>query len=195
MSKRRTNDAYYTHTAVTKALLYRIPGIRHATVFEPCAGSGLMANELRNAGCKVVTNDIADHECDYQCDATDRGEVCWEYYDWVVTNPPFNLAHKILPIALDHANVGVAFLLRLSYLEPANGRREWLQHHADQMVYCGVLNPRPRFRAGEINPKTGNEYGTDNVTVAWMVWKKNWSWLDMGIRRPFDFITDWQVGA
>ena len=39
-----------------------------------------------------------------------------------MTNPPFKVAHLILPHAFKAARVGVAFLLRLTYAEPAKGR-------------------------------------------------------------------------
>lgn len=199
MTNRRKLDHYPTETAVTRALLTRFGDEINGSVLEATAGAGQMARALAGPGRTIVTNDIDPaHECDFTSDAADPTAVCWEWpnsYEWVITNPPFSEAPDILPLAMCNARVGVAFLLRLSYMEPTQDRRRWLRLHADQMVYQGALNPRPRFRQGEINPKTGKPYGTDNVTVAWFVWKRTWSWERLGIRPPFDFVDDWKVEA
>lgn len=198
MTKRRKLDHYPTETAVTHALLSRFGDEINGRILEPTAGAGQMARALAGNGRTIITNDIdPQHGCDFNCDAADLFADCWgrELYDWAITNPPFSLAEDILPNALRSVTVGVAFLLRLSYMEPTSNRAGWLKHWADQMVYQGALNPRPHFRQGEINPKTDRPYGTDSVTVAWFVWRRDWSWARLGIRPPFDFIDDWKVEA
>lgn len=105
--------------------------------------------------------------------------------DWVITNPPFTSAPQILPLALEHCFVGVAFLMRLSYLEPAGNRGDWLQTYSDQMRHLIVFGqPRPSF--------TGNGRH-DSCTVAWMVWQKNWSWNALGVASPFQFTAGWRL--
>ena len=125
-------------------------------------------------------------------DATKR--EFWDYWqslvkteangdlDWVVTNPPFKSASKILPLAYEYSRVGVAFLLRSSYSEPCRNRREWLIQYSDNFRYRIDINPRPKFR---------EEGSGDLVTCTWFVWMKNWSWREKGIECPFLFITDW----
>ncbi len=195
MTTRRKNDLYPTETAVTRQLLSRFGDSIRGNVLEPCAGPGVMALALNLwQQRQIITNDIDPaHFCDFTSDATDPTADCWrgQYYNWVITNPPFSVADQILPIAFDHAD-HVAFLLRLTFMEPTNGRGDWLDAHKDQMVYQGVLNPRPKFRSGEINPLTGKLYGTDSVTVAWFVWKKKHSWAALGVQPPFDFVMGWQ---
>ena len=175
----------------------------HGRILEPCAGPSKMADALRlyDSVSNVVTGDINPlHSVDLISDASRSNSRIWNpdhtgEVDYVVTNPPFNLAHKILPKALKAARCGVAFLLRLSYAEPCekgNSRGQWLTDHADQQIWQSALNPRPNFKHGLINPKTGKEYGTDNVTVAWFVWQKKWSWKDLGILPPFDYATNWR---
>jgi hypothetical protein len=83
-------------------------------------------------------------------------------YDWIITNPPYNQAPAILPLALDNCRVGMAMLLRLSYLEPSRNRARWLAEHPPAKLI--VFNPRPQFRAD-----TG---GTDSVTTAWFIWHR-----------------------
>ena len=200
---RKRFDAYPTETAVTRALLNRVPisGI----VCEPCAGAGLMAGELQKetAVSSVRTNDIDVEQYarygrhDFFGDATDPLADVWSYpiadfqrpFSWIVTNPPFNQAMGVLRQSWEHASVGVAFLLRLTFLEPAGKRSgergEWLAAHEDQMTHLITLGqPRPSF--------TGNGK-TDSATVAWMVWQKDWSWDRMGIERPFQFAMKWKL--
>lgn len=192
---RRDHDLYTTNAGLTRAFLARYPLV--GSVLEPCAGPGYMADVVaHHPGISgVVTNDInALHRTQLVSDATRQDAACWQTpVDWVITNPPFNVAAQILPHALTCANAGVAFLLRLSYLEPASNRADWLTAHRDWQVYQGVIGgPRPNFRKGERNPKNGKFYGTDSVTVAWFVWKKAWSWKALNILPPFDYIWGWQ---
>lgn len=188
--QRIENDFYPTRdaTALTRRLK-EVVNIR-GQVFCPTAGDGAIANEFYGS----ITNDLHPYEgfeCDYQIDAT-LPEL-WEVvdadggFDWAVENIPFSLAPKILPLALEHARVGVAFLLRLSYLEPCGDRATWFQEHADQMVAQIVFNPRPKFRS--------DTSGTDSFTVIWLVWRKDWSWEDRGIVCPFQFVSGWRGDA
>lgn len=187
IATRRHLDYYPTETAVTNQLLAVCPDIS-GVVGEVTAGNGGMARTLEQhpAVRLVVTNDIDPaHCCQFTGDATNPHALIWQCaFNWVVTNPPFNAAPDILPIALDKSLVGVAFLLRLTYLEPAGNRGDWLAAHADQMSQMIVLGqPRPSF--------TGNGRH-DSVTTAWMVWRKDWSWARLGVRPPFAFAMGWK---
>ena len=176
------NDFYETAEGLTRALLRRCPELTTAQILEPCAGEGAIARLFPNC----LTNDVDPlRPCDYALDATDP--TAWSEFgtmDWVVTNPPFSHASQILPLALEHACEGVAFLLRLTYLEPCSDRADWLLQHADQMRFCLPCNPRPQFRQ--------DTDSTDSATVAWLIWLKDWSWTRLGLYPPFDFITHWR---
>ncbi|MEG4286274.1 hypothetical protein QUB68_24395 [Microcoleus sp. A006_D1] len=181
---RKANDFYPTESAVTKQLLKRVSIA--GTVLEPCAGNGAIASVIdKHEGIDVVyTNDINPAWiCHCHADATKpeiwRGWQEANQCDWVVTNPPFNQAALILPLAYEAATVGVAFLLRLSYLEPAGNRGEWLRSHKTKLTNLIILGqPRPSF--------TGNGK-TDSCTVAWMVWRK-----EARTDTIIDFVTDWK---
>jgi hypothetical protein len=100
-------------------------------------------------------------------DAAD--ELSWKFwtaegamsYDWIVNNPPFSCAPQIIPLAFQHARVGIAMLLRLSFLEPVENRGTWLNQYPPTHL---IVLPRISF--------TGNRK-TDSVTCAWMVWRKH----------------------
>ena len=190
---RRDNDFYPTAQGVTLSLLRRVPTIC-GLVAEPCAGRGDMARVLaaegkymspNGPGLRVVTNDIDPFwPCDYTSDARDPRVGIWQHtYDWVVTNPPYGMALPILKTAWQRATKGVAFLLRLSFVEPTqagpDARARWLSEHRQCHSHLLPLNPRPSFT---------EDGSTDSVTVAWFVWQKNWH----GWGTTIDYITDWK---
>lgn len=179
------NDFYPTAQAVTEELL-KVVDIQ-GQVFECCAGDGAIAEMFTG----YIANEPfppSEFHPDYELDATDP--TAWEQFDadggfdWVVDNPPFSKASQILPLAFKHARIGVAFLLRLSYLEPCADRAHWLKQNADHLSNVIVLNPRPQFRS--------DTTGGDTVTVAWYVFRKDWSWKNQGIPCPFSFATGWR---
>ena len=134
------------------------------TVLEPCAGDGAISQVLQECGQfrLVDTADIDPGQpVRLTMDATDPG--AWSRmarYDWVISNPPYKQASQILPLALDNCRVGMAMLLRLSYLEPCQDRAQWLAEHPPAKLI--VFNPRPKFRA--------DCTGSDSVTSAWFIW-------------------------
>lgn len=170
---RRENDFYPTPAWATQELLKHVDV--KGVVFEPCAGDGAIADVLSNNKIILLKSDL-DPKYKYTeawqpSDATTK--EFWNYWhewmeidfeqpgiDWVVTNPPFSDAATILKQAYAHSNVGVAFLLRLSFLEPCNGRVDFLTENPPVKL---IVLPRISF--------TGDGK-TDNVTCAWMVWVK-----------------------
>lgn len=186
-AERRPLDLYTTERPITEALLERV--FIRGIVYEPCVGPGHMARVLEEQEhiSEVITNDVdRQWPAAYHGDAGEPTAKIWTHWtrpDWVVTNPPFSEAYQILPLSLYHARVGVAFLLRLTYMEPANGRGDWLQQWADKQKYQIVFNPRPSFT---------HDGKTDSVTCAWFVWEKGWSWRGAGIGCPFQFVTGWR---
>lgn len=173
-------DYYRTSEKLTKVLLETVN--IEGSVLEPCAGDGAIADLLPDC----YTNDVdPDHETDYTIDAADH--TAWNLlgkWDWIVTNPPFNEANWILENAWEHSRVGIAFLLRLSYLEPVKIRRDFLNRTEDQLRYVIPVNPRPKFRP--------DKQSSDSCTVAWLVWKKNFSWDELGLDPPIQFISNWR---
>lgn len=169
---RRKNDFYPTPDWATSELLKRV-SIR-GNVFECCVGDGAIAKALEGERTFLYTGDIDPQWKPMVCgDALERtfwrdaeARVNADYgdlepgIDWVVTNPPFNVAAQIVPAAFNHAHKGIAMLLRLSYLEPVEDRGAWLNQHPPTDL---IVLPRISF--------TGNGK-TDSVTCAWMVWRK-----------------------
>ena len=145
-------------------------------VFEPCVGKGdiLVALMNHSSADNFLCND-ADKTitADFHLDA--RLPESWEVFglvDWVVTNPPFDVAFDILKLAHQHTVKGIALLLRLSFLEPVIERAVWLAGNPPQREY---ILPRISFTGD------GN---TDSVTCAWMVWDKHNKECDIQIVIP-----------
>jgi hypothetical protein len=162
-ANRRELDQYFTPVSATLSLTARVP-IR-GQMFECCAGDGAIADVLRYQPGAIWRNDIdlSMPHLAWTLDATDvlNWEKVWTGFDWVVSNPPFNQAAQIIPLAYEHASVGIAMLLRLSYLEPTKDRGYWLNEHPPTQM---IVLPRISF--------TGDGK-TDSVTCAWMVWEKH----------------------
>lgn len=188
---RRANDKYDTPAcqvhAITAPLVEFLGDSLRGTVIEPCAGDGNLAKALTDLkqDLRVFQRDILTGH-----DATKKED--WAITEWTITNPPFNLALPILENAWDFSYVGVAFLLPITWNEPCADRREWLLTHADNLRCIMPVCPRPHFRKGEVNPRTGKEYGSANCTVAWYIWRKDWSWNEMGIKSPFQYVGGWR---
>ena len=189
-AKRHKNDAYYTSASLTKVLTNNVK-LSTGGIFEPCAGKRHISDELAKQGYIVTSTDLEDagnHPYGGQpVDATTR--EFWEWWSadneiaWTVTNPPFNAAPDILPHALEYSSIGIAMLLRVTYIEPCKNRAQWLIENADQMTHVIPVNPRPKFRA--------DRKGTDSATLAWFVWDKRHSWKRLGVQCPFVFAAGW----
>lgn len=163
---RRNHDQYFTPTFATRELLARVP--ISGRVFEPCAGDGAIAAVVgEDHNCWRNDIDPSMPDLHYELDAADPAS--WEHwtdFDWIVSNPPFSHATRIIPLAFEHARVGIAMLLRKSYTEPCvtrhSNRGPWLLEHKDHFANQ-IFLPRISF--------TGDGK-TDNVACDWYVWTK-----------------------
>ena len=158
MTRRSARDAYWTPPHLTQALLDLVPEVQ-GTVWEPCAGAGWMSNVLAER-CTVVASDIAPMAPGVHVrDALrDEAPAC----DWVVTNPPFNLAGRILARALT-VTPRVALLVRMTFLEATRDRADLLAENPPARV---IVLPRTDFPRGDDRPQRG----TDSVPPVWLVW-------------------------
>jgi|SRR5688572_15022937 len=170
--ERSEHDWYPTPEPFTRSLIYHVPEIARANVFECAAGDGAITQVLvAEHQCRVLTNDIDRRHVNnrWHEDATER--AVWNKaaaftftngrpLEWTVTNPPFNVAFPMLQFAIEHSAVGVAFLLRKTFLEPTEERGEWLSKHPPSRI---IGLPRHSFRGD----------GSDSVSCDWMIWERH----------------------
>ena len=172
-------DFYETPAWMTRTLLHWMPEIAGTRVLECCAGRGAISRVLADAGCTVSNCDIDPRHNALYCIRDMRLATSWsdlifgfdDEFDWIITNPPFTAAHQILEHAVQHARVGVAFLLRKTFTEPTrdykrNGlvipaRGPWLAANPPRRI---IGLPRISFRG---------DGGTDAVSTDWHIWLRN----------------------
>jgi predicted RNA methylase len=167
---RRPLDQYETPPHYVEPLLALIaPALNGAVVYEPCVGQGHISCILAKFGPRqVLTNDIDPH-CDALMHEDARETVAWGCpvndtvkLDWTITNPPFKDELAILELALV-ASRNVAFLARLSFLEPTVSRAAFWAAHPPTDV---IVLPRYSFRLNDQGKRQ-----TDSVTCCWLVWR------------------------
>ena len=162
---RRPHDFYPTPSTEIERLLPHLPLAPSDIIREPCCGDGAIAQPLRSHGYTVLASDIDQGQeyADEYWDAT--SPLFWsaaERCDWVISNPPFNQAPEIIPLAYENARQGIVMLLRLSYQEPCQNRAQWLAGHAQGLT---IAYPPSRLSF------TGDGK-TDSVATAWFVWER-----------------------
>lgn len=160
-------DFFPTPPWATRALcewlncLYYLKG---ASVWEPACGRGHMSRVLIEYFKDVQSSDI--HSYGY------GGLVDFMLYprlfecDWIITNPPFNLAEKFALNALTNERLGVALLVRTNFLESV-GRfdRLFLKHQPTDILQ---FTERVPMHKGRLDPK-----GSTATAYCWVVWRKS----------------------
>lgn len=167
-TRRLALDQYETPNHYTEALVKVIGPVR-GLVYDCCAGRGDIVQYLNlRAGVplkRLTTNDL-DRKmgCSWHRDAT-LGEHWGELgFNWIITNPPFNQELAILRHALRFGK-NVAFLARISFLEPTLTRRKFWRRYASGLEV--VLLPRYSFRKNSEGKKA-----TDSATCCWLIWRE-----------------------
>lgn len=164
-------DFFPTPPWSTRALLECVidRGIQAATVWEPAAGEGHMAEVLREYSDDVIASDVHDYGKGYRVgsfvgEGLDVIEIEQEV-DWVITNPPFNLALEFAERGLAEASEGVALLVRTAWLEGAQ-RYERLFSKREPNIIAQFCERVPMTK-GAWNPAA-----TTATAYAWVVWDR-----------------------
>lgn len=117
-----------TRALVLDVLVPRLAPVADATVWEPAAGEGHMAETLREFFARVYASDIHDYGHGYAVEAyvddpkhpAGAARIApHRADDWVITNPPFKLATPFVKRAVREAAHGVAMFVRTQFLESA----------------------------------------------------------------------------
>jgi hypothetical protein len=159
------------------------------TVWEPACGEGHMAETIAEfASGQVVASDIFDYG---------YGQAPLDFLhdepivrpEWIITNPPFNLACEFTLRALDLASEGAAMFARTTWIE-SKGRFEKLFRDRPPTLYAPFVERVPLVK-GRWDP------GASTATsYAWFVWRNGEAgssrvlWIPPGCRRELARLDD-----
>lgn len=172
-------DYYITPPEATKALLPFLGDVSNQTCLEPAAGGGHMVDVLKDAFKSVDAGDIADPE--------NRGwggidflkqDAPTDKYDWVITNPPFNLALPFVERMRDFGH-NYAIIGRLSLVETISRYRKLWSVPKFRPSEIAVFVKRVHMAEGRL-PQPGD---ASAVCYAWFVWRNGdnsckFTWID-----------------
>lgn len=177
--RQRANETWDTvDPRLVAALLHACPGLLHKRIWEPAAGSGLMAGQLRALGCDVhIVSDIAPRGRGVIQQDFLKATAITKPTDALVTNPPWGrLAAPFVRHALalaKPAKATVAMLLPLPWLTAAGVADLTGNGYLEAVVV-------PRFRARwmtaaeEATLKNGP--ASPKMNHVWLVWNFSRKW-------------------
>jgi hypothetical protein len=204
-------DDYPTPPWATRALCEFLIGqgidISQQSVLEPACNRGHMAKPLAEYFASVDASDIHDYGYGAVRDFLPQPMFMREAgrrVDWIITNPPFNLAADFAREANRRAKVGVALIVRSAWLESEERYRELFSQSAMRPTFWlqfveRVLMLRGRLvKNSAIDPATGKTV-TTATAYSWAIWIKGDrdDWMRAGwiapcrkrLERPGDYPT------
>lgn len=163
-------DFFPTPPWATRALFVHVVPDAGGVAWEPAAGEGHMAEVLREQFAVVRASDVFDYGRGYEigsfvgeCHDVIDGTHGWP--DWVITNPPFNLAVQFVERALGEAWQGVAMLMRSTWIESAD-RYERLFRDRPPAIVAPFVERVPMVK-GRWDPKASTA-----TSYSWFVWRR-----------------------
>lgn len=170
--KRKAADFYPTPPEVTQALLDYLRLPNGASIWEPACGDGAMAKVMRSAGHEVYATDLREDAgygdergldfLTYDVQPATGIPIHAVFGDWIITNPPFNLAEAFIRKALS-ITPNVAMLLKSQYWH-AKSRFSLFETYPPSRVL--PLTWRPAFLESERGK-------SPLMDVSWMVWSEH----------------------
>jgi len=165
-------DYFPTPPWATRALLEHVIPDARGTCWEPACGGGHMVNVLTERFATVYASDVHDYGGrQWVGSFVGHGpDVIHERFrdplDWIITNPPFNLAVEFAERALGAETTGVALLVRMSWLEGGERYRRLFERTPPAIVAPFV--ERVPMVAGRWDPDASTA-----TAYAWFVWKRH----------------------
>lgn len=158
---RHPSDFYETPTEATVALMNQLeldPCDPNTDIWEPACGDGAIAQFLMGMGFYVEPSDIRKETPYFQKDfLTGKPEHC----DWIITNPPFNLADEFIRRAWS-LEVPFAFLLKATFWNT--------KAHGKLFQECPATGVYPLTWRPAMAPDRGKSPTMDFTWVTWR-WK------------------------
>jgi hypothetical protein len=170
--KRKKSDFYETPYSITQKFLNVEDFDKTLTVCEPACGAGAISKILKDSwGDGLVTE--YDIETNF----------LWEMgeYDYIITNPPFSIAHQFIQRAKQVAKKKFAFLLPLSYL---HGKKRYDEIYSDNNYGLKKVYVFTRYPMLGEKLREDGKYNTGMMVYAWFVFENGYSelptigWID-----------------
>ncbi|MCA0404877.1 MAG: SAM-dependent methyltransferase [Proteobacteria bacterium] len=127
-----------------------------------------MAHVLSEFFPKVRASDVEDYGCGFEVGSyigAGPDVIEADRHGWMITNPPFNLAVEFAERGLHEASIGVALLLRTSWMEGAERYTRLFRERPPRIIaqYC----ERVPMVAGRWDPAAASA-----TSYAWFVWHR-----------------------
>jgi hypothetical protein len=184
-------DDFPTPPWAGRALIEHVLGDcwRNCTVWEPAANRGFLLRGLKDYFQAWYASDVCDYGAGFDVSdyLVDRAP---QPVDFIITNPPFNLAHAFIDKALKESTVGCAFLVRTAFLEGVNRYHSlWSR---TPPAYVAQFVERVPMVKGRCDPEASTA-----TNYCWVVWHHHrpavdtlMKWIPpcrMRLERPGDY--------
>ena len=170
--KRKKSDFYETPYSLTRKFLDVEEFDKSLTICEPACGAGAISNILKERWKDGLVS-AYDEETNFLLETGT--------YDYIVTNPPFSLAHEFILKAKSVVNRKFALLLPLSYL---HGKKRFDEIYTDEEFSLKKVYIFTRYPMLGEKLREDGKYTTGMMVYAWFVWEKGYineptiSWID-----------------
>tara|TARA_Y100001972_G_scaffold67724_1_gene82578 strand:- start:90 stop:734 length:645 start_codon:yes stop_codon:yes gene_type:complete len=170
--KRKKSDFYETPYSLTRKFLDVEEFDKSLTICEPACGAGAISNILKERWEDGLVS-AYDKETNFLLETGN--------YDYIVTNPPFSLAHEFILKAKTVVNKKFALLLPLSYL---HGKKRFDEIYTDEEFSLKKVYIFTRYPMLGDKLREDGKYTTGMMVYAWFVWEKGYtdeptiSWID-----------------
>jgi hypothetical protein len=187
-------DFFPTPPWATRALCEHVlhGALAPLSVWEPAAGEGHIAEVLREYFGQVRASDVFDYGRGYEVGSfigSGLDVAAASPVDWVVTNPPFNLACEFALRALSVARVGVALLVRSAWAEGADRWDRLFSPHPPTLI-AQFVERVPMVKGG------WDPDASSATAYSWFVWRSvvagetRLTWIPPGRRSALTKPTD-----
>lgn len=162
-------------------------------IWEPACGEGHMVETLAEYSHRIVASDVHDYGYTQRVGSfvgAGPDVMVSQSCDWVITNPPFNLAEAFFERARVEAP-GVALLVRTSWLESGERYARIFQQRAPSLT--AIFSERVPMVKGRWDPKASTA-----TSYCWLVWHAKARgfprimWIPPGQRKRLTMAADYQ---
>ena len=173
LGQRKKSDAYFTPYSLTSQFLDVANIPKEYKILEPACGNGAITKVLMENGYTDIVS--YDKEKDF------LSEPKINYFDYILTNPPFSLAQEFILQAKRVAKIGFSFLLPLSYL---HGKKRYDEIWTDTIFPLSEIHVFTRYPMLGESLRSDGCYSTGMLVYAWFTFIRGYegkpeiNWID-----------------